>query len=290
MKNNEKKKKDPGIIETVRNIKNNEELKNQERMEKQNDAQREKYGKQIAEEKIEVLKMKQGVIDQSDAIGLDTDARVYTKKEKFKNFIYHNKWWMGLAIFILLIIAFLVYDTLTTVKPDVRVMLLSDNNNLQISQEALSDYFSSYVKDFNDDGKKQADIVSIPISYDEEKNMSSHFGYGSNLDNLATQFQLGETMIILADSAADEYIEPENFLENLEIYFPDSPYVEGYKFYLKNTDFSNILGLKNDDIPDDLYIAVRKVTENLSTEKSNKKNHDNAIETLRAIEHDLNKN
>lgn len=289
--NDKKKKKEPGFIETVRNINNKEELEKQERLEKLNEEQREKYGQQIAEEKIEVLKMKQGVIEQSDKFtSNDKNKKVYTKTEKFKNFIYHNKWWLGIASFMVIIAAFLIYDTLTTIRSDVRVMLLSDNDELQTHTEQIHEFFNSYVIDYNDDGRNYTDIVFIPISADQEKNISSGYGYENSLTNLSTQFQLGECMMLIADSAADVYIEPETTLENLETYFPDCPYVDGCKLYLKDTDFAAMIGLKPSDIPDDLYIAVRKIASNLSTEETNKTNHDNAVETLKAVIKDLTKN
>lgn len=290
MKKIEKKKKEPGFIETVRKINNQEELEKQERFEKQNEMQREKYGQHNAEEKIEVLKLKQGVIDKSDKISSNSDTvKVYTKTEKFKNFIYHNKWWLGVASFITIIVAFLIYDTLTTIRSDVRVMLLSDNDDLQIHKKQIHEFFNSYVIDYNKDGRNYTDIVFIPISADQEKNISSAYGYENSLTNLSTQFQLGECMMVLADSAADEYIEPETTLEDLEVYFPDCPYVDGCKFYLKDTEFAKMINLELKDIPDDLYIGVRKIARNLSTEETNKTNHDNAIETLKAVVRDLNK-
>lgn len=291
MSKKENNKKDPGFIETIRNINNREEIEKQEYLEKKNEKLREKYGQKIAEERIEVLKLKQGVINESDKINSDTGTKIiYNKTDKFKNFIYHNKWWLGIASFLAIIAAFLIYDTLTTIRSDVRVMLLSDNDNLQLHTNQIHEFFNSYVMDYNDDGKNYTDIVFIPISKDQEKNISSGYGYENSLTNLSTQFQLGECMMILADSAVDVYIEPETTLENLENYLPDCPFVDNYKLYLKDTEFAERIGLNPDDIPDDLYIGIRKVTTNLSTEETNKTNHDNAVETLKAVVRDLNKN
>ncbi|MGN0613519.1 MAG: hypothetical protein ACI4JB_06415 [Porcipelethomonas sp.] len=279
-----KRDKKPGIIETVRMINNNDELERQERLEKQIETNREKYGKQLAEEKIELLKVRQGVIDESEKLAAgETAARKYTPWEKIKNFIYHNKWWLGIASFLVLMAAFLIYDTLTTIRSDVRVMFLSDNDELEAHNEQIKEFFDSLVIDYNDDGRNYVDVVSIPISHDQEKNISSAVGYENSLTNLSTQFQLGECMLLLADSAVDELIEPETTLEDLEVYFPDSPYVEGCKFYLKDTGFAKLIGCDEDAVPDDLYLAVRKVSSNLSSEETNQTNHDNAVETLKSV-------
>ncbi|MBE6844679.1 MAG: hypothetical protein E7508_03040 [Ruminococcus sp.] len=281
-------KKQPGILETVRQINNREELEKQERFEKKNNLQREKYGEKLAEEKKELLKVKQGVIEESEMLASENDAVVkYTFFGKVKNFIYHNKWWLGIATFIFLIAAFLIYDTLTTVRSDVRVMLLCDADEIQGRSENIFEFFNENVVDYNDDGRQYTDIVIIPISHNMEENISSAVGYENSLTNLSTQFQLAECMIIIADSAVDELIEPETTLENLEEYFPDCPYVDGVKLYLKDTRFAEIIGCDKEDIPDDLFLAVRKPATNLSSEETNQTNYENAMETLKSVIKDL---
>lgn len=77
--------------------------------------------------------------------------------------------------------------------------------------------------------------------------------------------------MIIADSKSSDLIQPENTLENLEVYFPDCPYVKGYGLYLKDTKFAELIGYEENTVPDDLYIGIRKVTTNLSSEKDTKK-------------------
>lgn len=284
-----KKKQQASILETVRQINNKEALEKQERFEKQNDKFREKYGKKLEDEKKEILKVKQGVINESDVLSTSDSAKAsYTFSDKFKNFIYHNKWWLGIATFIVLIAAFLIYDTLTTIRSDVRVMLLTDDDDLQVRTQELHEYFNGHVVDYNDDDRQYTDIVAIPISHNMEDNMSSAVGYENSLTNLSTQFQLAECMMILADSAVDELIEPDETLENLEKYFSDCPYVKGNKLMLKGTGFAELIGCNDEDIPDDLYLAVRKPAANLSDEETNHTNYNNAMATLKSVINELN--
>ena len=277
------KEKKQSILDTVREINNKEALEKQERFEKQNNKFREKYGQELENEKKEILKVKQGISDSSELFAEDSVAREYTFADKLKNFIYHNKWWLGIAAFIVFIAAFLTYDTLTTVRADVRIMLLTDDDTLQFNTQKLHEYFNGHVVDYNEDDRQYTDIISIPISKNMEDNIKSAVGYENSLTNLSTQFQLAECMIILADSAVDELIEPDETLQNLELFFPDCPYIEGNRLMLKDSGFAELIGCKNEDLPDDLFLAVRKPAKNLSDEETNQTNYDNAMETLKSV-------
>jgi len=283
MKEEKNKAKKQSIIDTVREINQKEALEKQERFEKKNNLEREKYGIKNAEEKKEILKARQGILEDSTLfadIGKRTD---YTFGEKVKNFFYHNMWWLGITTFVVLIAAFLTYDTLTTIHSDVRIMLLADDSDLQSNTKKLHEYFNKHVVDYNNDDRQYTDIVAIPISHNMEENYQSAVGYENSLTNLSTQFQLCECMVILADSAVDELIEPETNLENLEEYFPDCPYVEGRKLMLKDTNFAELVGINNDDIPDDLYLAVRLPIQILSEEETCQTNYKNAMETIKSV-------
>ena len=153
------KEKKQSILDTVREINNKEALEKQERFEKQNNKFREKYGQELENEKKEILKVKQGISENSELFAEDSVAREYTFADTFKNFIYHNKWWLGIAAFIVFIAAFLTYDTLTTVRADVRIMLLTDDDDLQFSTQKIHEYFNGHVIDYNDDDRQYTDIT-----------------------------------------------------------------------------------------------------------------------------------
>lgn len=285
------KKKKQGIIDTVRQVDEKERQKLEEAKEEELKAQekeREEYGKTLAEEKVELLKLKQGVISESDKLDLKPDEKKhYTLWQKFKNFIYHNKWWLGISTFFVLIAAFLVYDTLTTTKPDIKFMLLCNDTELYYRIEDIGKYFDQFTDDYNDDGEVCADILYIPISADE--NANSMGLYESNLTKLSAEFQMGETMLVIADGNSAELIMPEETLVNLEELYPDNPNVKDYGFYLKDTDFAELIGYSEGEMPDDVYIGIRKVTQTLTSEKEMQEHYDQAIETLEKIIKELSK-
>lgn len=285
------KKKKQGIIDTVRQVDEKERQKLEAEKEEELKAQekeREEYGKTLAEEKVELLKLKQGVISESDKLDLKPDEKKhYTPWQKFKNFIYHNKWWLGISTFFVLIAAFLVYDTFTTTKPDIKFMLLCNDTELYYRIEDIGKYFDQFTDDYNDDDKNCADILYIPISENEDTNSMGL--YESSLTKLSAEFQMGETMLVIADKNSAELIMPEETLVNLEELYPDNPNVKEYGFYLKDTDFAELIGYTDGNIPDDIYIGIRKVTQTLTSEKEMQEHYDQAIETLDKIIKELSK-
>ena len=279
-----KKEKKQSIFETVRQVDENEKRKLEEKKAaaaKIEKRKREQYNKTLAEERVELLKIKQGLITESDKIDLSPDdEKQYTFWEKIKNFVYHNKWWLGIA-------AFLVYDTLTTTKSDINIMLLCDDTELYTHYQDIGKYFDSLTEDYNNDGENYANVLYIPISDDENANTKSLSPYDSNLTKLSSEFQMGETMLVIADKKSADLIIPDETLINLEELYPDNPNIKGYGFYLKGTDFASEIGYEENDIPDDLYIGVRKVDKNLSSAKKTKENYDHALIMLENVINDL---
>ena len=286
-----KKEKKQSIFETVRQVDENEKRKLEEKKAaaaKIEKRKREQYNKTLAEERVELLKIKQGLITESDKIDLSPDdEKQYTFWEKIKNFVYHNKWWLGITTFFVLIAAFLVYDTLTTTKSDINIMLLCDDTELYTHYQDIGKYFDSLTEDYNNDGENYANVLYIPISDDENANTKSLSPYDSNLTKLSSEFQMGETMLVIADKKSADLIIPDETLINLEELYPDNPNIKGYGFYLKGTDFASEIGYEENDIPDDLYIGVRKVDKNLSSAKKTKENYDHALIMLENVINDL---
>lgn len=281
------KDKKQGIFETVRQVdeKEKKELENaKEAVHKKEEKKREEYSKVLTEEKVELLKLKQGVIKESKKLDLSPEEKKhYTPWQKFKNFIYHNKWWLGITTFFVLIAAFLVYDTITTTKSDVKLMLLCDDTELYMYYHNIGGFLDQFTDDYNNDGKNYADVLYIPISSEEDANTKSLGPYDSNLTKLSSEFQMAETMLVIADSKSAELIVPDETLVNLEDIYPDNPNVKDYGFYLKNTDFASLIGYTEGNVPDDMYIGIRMVTKNLSSKKQTQEHYDYAMATLDKI-------
>ncbi len=287
------KEKNQGIFEVIKQVDEKEKAdieKEKSETLKNDEKKRDEYSKSLSEDKRELLKLKQGIISESEKLNLSKEEeKHYTPWQKVKNFFYHNKWWLGISTFFVLVAAFLVYDTLTTIKSDIKFMLLCDDTELYLYYQNIASYFDEFTEDYNKDGKNHVDVLYIPISDDEETNNKSLNAYDSNLTKLSSEFQMGETMLVIADGKSADLIVPEETLVNLEELYPDNPNVRGYGFYLKDTDFASLIGYTEGNVLDDLFIGVRKVAKTLTSEKKTQEQYDYALETLDKIIRTLSK-
>lgn len=285
-----KKKKEKGFLETVREIDARErqaekerEIKQQELLEQQEKAEKEAYAQKIREERIELMRLKQGVITESETIHEEQEEKKhYTIWQKIGNFFYHSKWWLWLAVVLVGLGVYMVVDLVTQEHPDMIVMVLTDDSELQSKRKELKQFFEAYTEDANGDGKVVVDIYCVPVTEDiGEKDY-----YTGNATTLSTQFQMADAIVVITDDQANEYILSDETLENLEDLMPDNPHVKGTGYYLKDTDFAEKIGY-TDELDADICIGLRKVTKTYDSEEEMQENFDVAWDALQKIAEDL---
>lgn len=286
-----KKKKGKSFLETVREIDEKErqreealEEKRQQLLEERRKKEKEAYEKKIREERIELMRLKQGVITESEMIHeVKEEKPKLSFWKKITNFLYHSKWWLGITVFLVCIFGYLIVDYIMKVRPDMIVMVLTDDETLQFSSEALSDYFEQYIEDTNGDGKVSVDIYPIPLNDATEQ---SDY-YTGNITKLSSQFQLADSIMLITDAKANQFIMADETLENLEELFPDNRNVRGTGFYLRHTDFTEAIGYPDLVLDRDICISLRKVTKTYDSEEEMQENYDIAFAALEKIIEDL---
>lgn len=215
---------------------------------------REAYERRLLEEKKELIRLKQGQVEESELIPEDVHEEEVKMplKKKISNFFYHNKWWLGIGVLIAFIGVFLVHDFITKDRPDIVILAVTENEYIGYSA-ALPDYIESFSEDFNENDEVLASIYYIPYSDNKQAN------YANGTDNkLTAEFQGDEAVIVIGGEKITEILVPENIFVDLEELYPDNPNVDGCMFYLKDTDLAAKLSLPEEAITDDLFIAIRK--------------------------------
>lgn len=288
-----KKKKNKGksFLETVREIDEKERQREEELEEKRQQLiaarkkrEQEAYEKKIREERIELMRLKQGVITESDTIHEEKEEKPKLSLwKKITNFLYHSKWWLGITVFLVAVFGYMIVDYILQVRPDMIVMVLTDDPNLQLSSKALSEYFEQYVEDYNEDGKISVDIYPIPVTED----ISVGDYYTGNMTKLSSQFQLADSIMVISDAVADKTILAEETLVNLEALFPENKNVRGNGFYLRNTDFTEQIGSPDLVLDRDIYVGLRKVVKTFDSEAEMQENYDIAYNVLEQMMEDL---
>ena len=233
-----------------------EELARQEEIQRKLELRRkqaeEARDKRLAEERRELLRLKTGVIEESETIHEEHEEEIKLSFwKKIGNFFYHNKWWLGMAVFAAIIVVYLGYSIITKPRPDMVVLLIGENQTLG-EESTLEDYIAQFCPDNNGNGEILASVYYIPYSDSPQKN------YANGVDTKMTaELQSAESVIIIANSKLSGIIRTDEVLVDLEELYPDNPNVKGYGFYLKDTDFAQKVGVGG-SLSDDWFIALRK--------------------------------
>ncbi|MBR4201350.1 MAG: hypothetical protein IKQ91_08800 [Oscillospiraceae bacterium] len=261
-----------------------EELKERERQAKEAEAAyqaREEYAKELAEEKVDLIRLKQGVITESDKVFREAETeKHYTVWQKIGNWFYHSKWWLGIATFIAAVAGFLIYDYVTRVDPDVRILLLTEDPELYSESDQLCAWMQTMVPDYNGDEKTLVQSVYIPVS---EQSMEHSGNYSAAYNSqLLVQFQTATCMLVLVAPEAESYLQPEEMFTDLEKLYPDCPYADGYKLMLDGTKFAEAAGLSEPPHKGS-YLTLRLVAENMNSLEENQEAYNRAKALLDAI-------
>lgn len=282
MADKQKKEKEKNFLQIAQEMEQQQQRlaeEQQERLRQKREEEREIYEEQLRRERLELIRLKQGVIDESETIHEEhEEQRKYTFGERVSNFLYHNKWWMGIAAFFAFTVGFLIYQTATTVHPDMIVLLVVHDDLLNAScNEQIGDLFAQYIDDVNGDGKVVCDVYYIPASDDT----AMRDGYTGDRTKLFAEFQTGEACLVISDEGADQFIVPDRTMTDLEEDFGEYQETQGVRFYLSDTKFAEDIGWTESKLDKDIYIGIRSVRETMDSEEMMQETFDVSYPALR---------
>lgn len=260
-----------------------EELAERARQAEENEAAyqaREAYAKELYDEKLDLMRLKQGVITDSDKVFPEKEPpKKYTLSEKIGNWIYHSKWWLGIAVFCVAVGGFLLYDHLTKVEADVNLLLISNDYEIYSRSQTLCHMMENNLADYNDDDRSVAAVVFVPVSQKSMENGSYASAYNTQL---MVQFQSNMCMLVIGDKASDEYIESDKLYVELEELYPQYDFIEGDRILLEKTNFQAWLGTPEPP-REGAYLALRLPVGGMSSEEEMKQAYDEALPVLEAL-------
>ena len=281
---NEKKEKPKSFMQTVREINaadkraelEEEARAAQERAERA-EKRRRSYEDKLRQERIELMKLKQGVISEEEIEKPEKEVRTYTAAEKISNFFYHNKWHLIIGALAAALVIFLVYDFATKERPDVQAMYIAPDSDMSYYSGELTPLWSKYCPDVNGDGEPLARLYYVPTGYSDETAASVYFAQGDRT-KLIGEFQSGNTVLIIGSKEAYQSIGAlEDVFVDCRTIFPDDPYAEEIGYRLAGTDFMDMLGAENVD-DTELYVSFRIPGDTMGMKKEKMQvNYDNAV-------------
>lgn len=288
MPNNEKKSKKKGksfmdVYREVNAKEKAEEIKREAELEAQRAErerrQRESYEAKLRQERLELLKLKQGVIADEDIVYEKEPEKHYTVWQRISNFFYHNKLYIIFGTFITALAVFLIYDYVSTVRPDAVVMIISSDNEFNFITKDISSLLEQYCDDNNGDGKISVRVSYLPASHDENsESMYNAYEQQADQTKLIAEFQGTEAIMIMGDYEACEVLDiTEGVLADLSGYFPDDENVTELGYMLSGTNFAKDIGYEG--LADNIFLGFRQPKKGgLGTSEENfQKNFDNAV-------------
>ena len=246
---------------------------------------REAYAKELSEEKVDLIRLKQGVISESDKVFQEEDApKKYTLWQKIGNWFYHSKWWLGIASFCVLVGGFLIFDYVTRKNPDVRLLMLTNHSYLSAKKPYIEELLSADCPDYNGDGEILSDVVYVPVSKALIEDASS--AGMANSAKLSAQFQSAMCMLVLADGELEqlEGFGDADLFVNLEELYPQYDFIKGERVMLNDTNFAELVQLTEVPLADQTYLALRKPKQTgMESAETMQKAYDEAIPVLESL-------
>lgn len=194
------------------------------------------------QEKLELLKMKQGIIEESEIIPED-EHLPYEQPHGLKrvsNFFYHNSWYLIPLAIAAAIVIFLAVKIFSQEKADIEIMVAVTEENSELLQKAdiIEKTLEKYCPDFDGNGKIHVNVELIDLS-------------------------MGDAQIQYADVERQKFsFEEQNYSKPLTIC--DKGFIEDY-IPSMSFDYKVFEDLNN--LPDDLLYGTNAVV--MSRTKAN---------------------
>ena len=258
------------VLENMRRInekQHREELeaeaeREKERAEKER-LERERYEKKLGRDRIELMKLKQGIISDEDIPHEAEPVKEYTAWEKIGNFFYHNKMPLIVGALIVLLAVFLIRDVVTNKKPDVSIMIMASDSELDFRTGDIEKLLEPYCEDFNGDGEVYVRVSYLPAVYSDD-NLDAYFNQSAQT-KLMAEFQSGDSIIVIADADTCHTVGIDTVSENgnpvdpilvdMRTIYPDDENCIELGYMLSGTDFAE--DIKYTAMSDSLFIGFR---------------------------------
>ncbi|MCL2109681.1 MAG: hypothetical protein FWH20_10100 [Oscillospiraceae bacterium] len=232
-------------------------------------------------DKRELLKLKQGLIEDSEVIKKDESAppELHGAK-KVENFFYHYKITVIMVVFVSVLVGLFVYELAKTERRDIDFMLLTASYEAAVlvfeHEGDIARGVEMFTPDYDGNGRVRASAVLINLWNEMTRDTAA-----INQTRLSTEIRGGKTRLIIADKEAFERIvmgtdyNYKDILVNLgEIY--GHGIEDDVFFKIQGSFFAEQAGI-DERCPDDMYIAVLSL--NVGS-KAQQEAHEQALEVL----------
>lgn len=241
----------------------------------------------LLRERRELLKLKQGIIEESDIIPQDEteEAAKPTGAKAVENFFYHYKWYAAAIAFFAVVFGIMIVQAVTKEKPDLKVAVISSamESGMYPKLNDIEKTLEKYCPDFDGNG-----YVHVQINYIDLSTVSGNVEY---IDANRQKFQSielfgGESQMWLCDYGVIEELygayEKIDFFVDFDVEFPEAELIDGEGLVLRATDFAE--SARWSTCPDDAAVYVREEFENMTGNgKQAREQRERALEVYRNL-------
>lgn len=214
------------------------------------------------DDKRELLKLKQGIIEESEEIH-EEEKPVYELHgwKRVENFFYHNKWYVAAAVFFAFVAAFLVLSLVQKEQGDLRVMVVTKDktiaSEIMFKTGDLEKAFELYCPDYDDNGYIHVDVYNVDLSENPDPQYSL-----AAVTKITSEIMYGEAQLFLVDSLGAQAVTNDNLSQFVDLskIYPDVDCIDGVFLKIKASGFA-ANAQYYEACPDDLYLAVRNASE-----------------------------
>ncbi len=260
------------------------------------------------DDKRELLKLKQGLIEESDIIPVDENGygdkgkyEVKGAKNKIANFFYLYKIPIICVVFAAFILAFIIFSAASVKKEDLRVLMISSDSDIcnafLLKEKDYQAALEMYTPNYDGNDYIHVNNYSINLSSEQDANYLyvNNTKLFSELSLNVAQIYIGDKEELIKITLTGEELEENetdeidtsnldiNVYEDLSLLYPNDPHiVDKYFYQIKGTAFAEAALYEN--CPDNIYMVLRKNREN--GDSKNAENHEKAAEVFDNIVND----
>ena len=243
-----------------------------ERRERERQEEKERE-RRLAQERIELMKLKSGVIDESE-------SSIKEEHDQIRELHGFEKVWIIFAIFIIAVAAFIFIDAARREKADLTVLMIA-NNGLETRQEELEEFFEKYTDDLDGNGYVHVEVIMIPLNSHSDDYQQQNV----NSTKFLAQLQGGESILVITDSNTDEEFK-SIMTPELPKEFPNNKYVDDMGMSWNMEIMAKELNFEN--MPNDIHLSMRAPVKTLGDSKETmQENYDKAFKVFKRIVDDM---
>lgn len=236
-------------------------------------------------EHIELLKMKQGLIEESELIpekGYEKIPELHGWA-KFKNYLYHNKWFILMGAFAAAVVAIIVVQIASKEKYDMKVLAIANDPDSEMVMHAnnFERALEKYCPDFDGNGEVHVEVVYINRTSKVTNQLNQ-----ADSQKLSAELQSAEAQFIISDDQYTEWTGKDS--EPFDVFLDqtgncsEKMLIDGVGVRLNKTGFAK--QARWSDCPDNVIFLVREELNNGSgSVKKNAENRERAQTVLQNI-------